>query len=390
MAEYSKLVAVLFVVAGLQSPAFADISRGMDAYRDGDLGTALTELAVAAHQGDAEAQDIVGLIYADQRGGSYKPEEAVEWFLKAAEQGNADAQFNLGTLYEYGRGVAQSNRDAASWYRKAAVQGVVGAQHKLAAFYERGQGVAQSYQEAANWYRKPVELVYAEALRFDGLASDNQHDGQDGATSSRKTIGQQPGKSQGSIGVSQGNQGGEDAFRKLAEQGNAVMQDVEGDLDSESQSFGEAANWYRKAADQGYAKAQESLGLLYQKGLGVPQSYQDAASLYLKAAEQGDVNAQSNLGALYRKGLGVPQNYSRAADWFQKAADQGDGVALYAMGVMYARGEGVPKSYRVAESWFRKAAIRGNAIACQYNFAVCDRNLQQGAISEIELDLTGN
>ena len=33
-----------------------------------------------------------------------------------------------------------------------------------------------------------------------------------------------------------------------------------------------AAQWYRKSADQGYAKGQASLGRCYEFGIGVPQS----------------------------------------------------------------------------------------------------------------------
>ena len=34
--------------------------------------------------------------------------------------------------------------------------------------------------------------------------------------------------------------------------------------------YGKAAAWYRKAARQNHAMAQSNLGVLYEKGLGVP------------------------------------------------------------------------------------------------------------------------
>ena len=40
----------------------------------------------------------------------------------------------------------------------------------------------------------------------------------------------------------------------------------------------EAAKWYRKAADQGYAKAQHNLGVLYDHGYGVPKDEVEAAA----------------------------------------------------------------------------------------------------------------
>ena len=39
------------------------------------------------------------------------------------------------------------------------------------------------------------------------------------------------------------------------------------------QDYDEAVKWYRLAAAQGYANAQYSLGVMYEKGLGVPKDY---------------------------------------------------------------------------------------------------------------------
>ncbi|MCK5097449.1 MAG: SEL1-like repeat protein, partial [Desulfobacteraceae bacterium] len=44
---------------------------------------------------------------------------------------------------------------------------------------------------------------------------------------------------------------------------------------------------------------------------------------YKRAAEQGYAKAQYNLGAMYDKGIGVPQNRNKAAYWYRKAAKQG-------------------------------------------------------------------
>ena len=49
--------------------------------------------------------------------------EAVKWYRKPAEQGQAKAQNDLGLMYEDGRGVQQSDVEAIKWYRKAGEQG---------------------------------------------------------------------------------------------------------------------------------------------------------------------------------------------------------------------------------------------------------------------------
>ena len=86
--------------------------------------------------------------------------------------------------------------------------------------------------------------------------------------------------------------------------------------------YAQALVWYRKAADQGDALAQFSLGLVYDNGQGVPQDFAQAVVWYRKAADQGEARAQINLGVMYEKGQGVPQDYAQAHMWRNIAASQ--------------------------------------------------------------------
>ena len=61
-----------------------------------------------------------------------------------------------------------------------------------------------------------------------------------------------------------------------------------------------------------------------------PKIYAQAAEWYRKAAEQGDAGAQFNLGHLYYDGQGVPQDYGEAVRWFRLAAAQGQEEAVSA------------------------------------------------------------
>jgi TPR repeat protein len=53
--------------------------------------------------------------------------------------------------------------------------------------------------------------------------------------------------------------------------------------------------------------------------LGVPKDYERAAAWYRKAAEQGFAKAQFRLGSLYSEGRGVLQDYSEAYFWLNLA-----------------------------------------------------------------------
>lgn len=66
-------------------------------------------------------------------------------------------------------------------------------------------------------------------------------------------------------------------------------------------------NW-SPLADQGNAFAQYYLGVMHEKGRGVPKDNKVAIAWYRKAAVQGNAFAQSALGAMYEEGLGgVPR-----------------------------------------------------------------------------------
>jgi uncharacterized protein len=125
----------------------------------------------------------------------------------------------------------------------------------------------------------------------------------------------------------------------------------------------QAVAWYRKAADQGDADAQNNLGLMYANGRGVAKDDAQAVAWYRKAADQGDADAQYNLGLNYNKGEGVAKDEAQAVSWYRKAADQGYAGAELNLGVMYGKGQGVQQSYAQAALWFARAAQRGDDTA---------------------------
>ena len=63
----------------------------------------------------------------------------------------------------------------------------------------------------------------------------------------------------------------------------------------DKRDYTQAVVWFRKAAEQGYAEAQNYLGRCYYFGYGVSKDYNQAKYWYRKAAEQGDVYAKEQL-----------------------------------------------------------------------------------------------
>ena len=156
-------------------------------------------------------------------------------------------------------------------------------------------------------------------------------------------------------------------YRKAAEQGEMTAQFNLGLSYAKGQGVikneAEAVKWYRMAAEQGYASAQFNLALCYRDGRGVVKDDAEAVKWYRKAAEQGDADAQNNLGFMYETGRGVAKDCSEAVKWYRKAAEQGDAKGEFNLGVMYENGDGVGKDEAEAVKWYSRAAENGYAKA---------------------------
>ena len=72
---------------------------------------------------------------------------------------------------------------------------------------------------------------------------------------------------------------------------------------------------------------------MYAKGEGVPENAAEAVKWWRKAAEQGQAKAQYGLGRMYATGRSVLKDDAEAAKWFRLAAEQGVASAQYGLGL---------------------------------------------------------
>ncbi|RKF14303.1 sel1 repeat family protein [Alginatibacterium sediminis] len=80
-------------------------------------------------------------------------EAAMDEFLPAAAAGNADAQELIGVMYAMGLGVEKDDIRAFDWYLRASIQGHPGAQSGIAWYYEVGRGIPSvDLIRAYTWY----------------------------------------------------------------------------------------------------------------------------------------------------------------------------------------------------------------------------------------------
>ena len=271
------LLFTVFSVVGLCLVFVFDSYTGKDVFRVFKYEAEVTAMKyrMAADRGDANAQYRLGRCYSNGDGVETNKVEAVRWYRMAAEQGHAGAQDRLGMCYAYGDGVETNKAEAVKWCRKAAEQGEGHAQFMLGMFYYFGDGVNQNKEEATKW--------------FDAIQE-------------------------------------QDPLMQYA--WGCTFLEVKGIAPELTK---EAVKWFRKAAEQGNAKAQYILGVSLVNGQGVEQDEVEALKWIRKAAEQGISKAQYVLGACYQNGIVADKNITEAVKWYRKAAAQGHEKAMTAL-----------------------------------------------------------
>ena len=101
--------------------------------------------------------------------------------------------------------------------------------------------------------------------------------------------------------------------------------------------YATALRAFRNLAKTGDSQAENNIGYLYERGLGVPQDYGMALKWYKLSASKNLPEAQHNVGLLYHYGYGVAKNQSEAKKWFEKSARKGFADSEFMMGHLYPK-----------------------------------------------------
>lgn len=321
-----------------------------------------------AEQGNAEAQDRLGILYETGRGTAKDVKEAILWFRKASEQGNPDAERRLGQILIFGTeaDVPRSVPEGLAWMKKAAEQGDAESARSLGDLYAVGPAMAA----AAKVFNTPDA---ANAVKRFGI--ELPHDGAQAVAWYEKAAELGDVRSQLKLVTAYSN-------------GQLVPRNDE-----------RAIYWARKAAEQGDSGGQLALGVAYASGQGVPKDKEQAlvwlrkaasgdgfvktmASKYiedlesegkplapppvgfqdlLQRAKAGDSEAQVKVAEIYLDDKNSLHNHVEAVNWLQKSAEQGNSLAQYELASMYFMGDGVQKNIGQYVSLLRKSADQGFA-----------------------------
>ena len=114
------LLSLMAIVSG--STANAELEEARDLMEDGKFIEARAALWPAARSGNAEAEELIGVMYAMGLGVEQDYERAFEWYLRSAMKGHPGAQSGVGWYYEVGLGIPSVDLTRAYlWYVLSAI-----------------------------------------------------------------------------------------------------------------------------------------------------------------------------------------------------------------------------------------------------------------------------
>ncbi len=224
-----------------------------------------------------------------------------EYMKRAADLGDADAQIRIGYMYEKGIGVEQNYEKAVENYKKGAEQGSDYGFFNLGVLSLEGHGLKQSYENGIIYMSQSALMGHD--LGFWGLG-ELYRDGE---------------------GVKKDNNMAADFFHKAAEMGNEEAQKSYDDMVSDGR------------IPKDYKPSEPSLKMdpdeLCDRGLQAveEEDYDTAYTCFLCAAEEGSARGQYDLGIMYANAVGLEQSTEKAEKYFTLAADQGDEDARKAL-----------------------------------------------------------
>lgn len=181
--------------------------------------------------------------------------------------------FERGMNALHGTGVSHNDQQALQLLRSSAEMGYLPAQTVVGYFYDTGTIVTAEPGIAAEWYRKGVaqddplaEWLMGRLYLTGGLERD--------LTQAASML------------------------EKSAQQENPFGEYLLGEVKLEQQDYAASEKWLRKAAEQGLPQAQQALGTLLEKGLGVKEDKFDAYVWLLLSYNAGRTSAATDLSLL--------------------------------------------------------------------------------------------
>jgi len=119
-----RIALAAILLSLLSAPLRAEIEQARDLMEESRFEEAMEALIPAARSGNADAEELIGVMYAMGLGVPRDDTRAFEWYLRSAMKGHPGAQSGIGWYYEVGRGLPEPDLVRAYlWYRLSAIGG---------------------------------------------------------------------------------------------------------------------------------------------------------------------------------------------------------------------------------------------------------------------------
>ena len=120
---FVSVIFLTLLALSTAQPVFADVEKGRQLMEQSRFDEAMQEFLPAAQAGNADAEELIGVMYAMGLGVKRDDRRAFEWYLRASMKAHSGAQSGIGWYYEVGRGVSKDLVRAYMWYVLSAIGG---------------------------------------------------------------------------------------------------------------------------------------------------------------------------------------------------------------------------------------------------------------------------
>jgi TPR repeat protein len=295
---------------------------------------------------------------------------AIKYLEEASELGSADAMQELMQVYDrlarINRGKSNTEpllKKSSYWALRAAHAGNIYAQHSIAFKYLEGEGVEQDYELAEFWYRKAAE-------NGDDLAQDMIDTYTRGGLTFAEGAQLEEDKNSNTYAQIPEDDLFDD-IKKKAELGNPeaifYMGLIHEDGSSGAvQDFNTSLFWYDKAIKLGSSEALVRKGIIHINPKFEARKFSVAIDSFLEAADEGEVEAYQWLGYMYKQGYGFPKNNQRAVEFYTKGALAGVAKSQAVLSILTANGTGIVQNEIDGYAWALLASEGGEHTAKAY------------------------
>ncbi|MBT3203573.1 MAG: sel1 repeat family protein [Gammaproteobacteria bacterium] len=167
MRFFKLFLMLLLSIISHQAVANSSADDCLQLFNDADYSSAVTACQLAAEQGDAASQTMLGEMYDAGDGVVANQKIVAKWWIKAAEKSYLPAQNLLALKYYYGGDVFESQPEWKQDYKKAydiwkqsAYKGVATSQYMMGEMNMQGQGVSINYVDSYAWFKIALEGGY--------------------------------------------------------------------------------------------------------------------------------------------------------------------------------------------------------------------------------------